>query len=349
MMTNNLDISPYLHADPDSDNIDPENTLNSCNYFTEDSLKSVCVGKNIKDFNSFTLFHLNVRSLPKHFETLTDYLTLLPLYLSIMGFTETWLNDSKASFYSMNGYDHLYHHRKDRPGGGVSLYVKNSIKYILREDLSIDIANTNSHVESIFIEVVNAPCFSGRTVIGCVYRPPNGNVNSFVDNLDKLLNSIEKEKKPCFILGDFNINLLHANSETFLNTLFANAFFPLISQATRITSSSKSIIDNIITNHTNKNGLSGILLTDISDHLPIFTVYHSNKIGQDITRVLLRNFKMSNVKKFENNLSSNQWNSTLSTYDLIKAYSSFNNEFFGIFNQSFPLEKQSIKPKIHKS
>ena len=159
----------------------------------------------------------------------------------------------------------------------------------------------------------------------------------------------QKEKKPCFILGDFNINLLHANSETFLNTLFANAFFPLISQTTRITSSSKSIIDNIITNHTNKNGLSGILLTDISDHLPIFTVYHSNEIGQDITRVLLRNFKMSNVKKFENNLSSNQWNSTLSTYDLTKAYSSFNNEFFGIFNQSFQLEKQSIKPKIHKS
>ena len=91
-----------------------------------------------------------------------------------MGFTETWLNDSKASFYSMNGYDHLYHHRKDRPGGGVSLYVKNDIKYILREDLSIDIANTNSHCESIFIEVVNALCFSGHTVIGCVYRPPNG-------------------------------------------------------------------------------------------------------------------------------------------------------------------------------
>ena len=163
------------------------------------------------------------------------------------------------------------------------------------------------------------------------------------------MKSIEKEKRLCFILGDFNINLLHDNSEKFVNTSFANAFFPLVSQATRITSSSKSIIDNIITNHTNKNGLSGILLIDISDHLPIFTVYHSNEIGQDITRVLLRNFKMSNVKKFENNLSSNQWNSTLSTYDLIKAYSSFNNEFFGIFNQSFPLEKQSIKPKIHKS
>lgn len=64
---------------------------------------------------------------------------------------------------------------------------------------------------------------------------PNGNVNSFVNNLDKLLNSIEKERKPCFILGDFNINLLHTISEKFVHTLFANAFHPLISQATRIT------------------------------------------------------------------------------------------------------------------
>ena len=54
-----------------------------------------------------------------------------------MGFNETWLNDSKVSSYSINGYDHLYHHRKYRPGGGVSLYVKNYIKYILRQDLLI--------------------------------------------------------------------------------------------------------------------------------------------------------------------------------------------------------------------
>lgn len=58
---------------------------------------------------------------------------------------------------------------------------------------------------------------------------------------------------------------------------------------------------------------------------------------------------MSNIKKFEENLSVNKWDSTLSTYDLIKAYSSFSNEFFGIFDESFPFEEQSIKPKTHKS
>lgn len=176
--------------------------------------------KYVRNLNSFTLFHLNFKSMAKHFESLTDYFASLPSYFSVVGLTETWLNDFKVSLYSINGYNHLFSHRKGRAGGGVSLFVKASIRYTLWQHLVIGHSNTDSYVEFIFIQLVRAPCFPGHAVIGSVYRLLSCNVNSFVH--DELLNTIEKDHKPCVLLGDFKIHLLQHNSEKCMHRLFTN-------------------------------------------------------------------------------------------------------------------------------
>ena len=67
-------------------------------------------------------------------------------------------------------------------------------------------------------------------------------------------------KKGCYIMGDFNIDLLkyqqHSNTNDFLNTMFSHSFLPVINR----------YIQN---NHSITNGL---LFTDISDHLLIFSI-----------------------------------------------------------------------------
>ena len=50
--------------------------------------------------------------------------------------------------------------------------------------------------------------------------------------------------------------------------------YPLISKPTRITSSTATLIENIFTNNLEQSMSSGILYTDLSDHLPIFQVTH---------------------------------------------------------------------------
>ena len=70
--------------------------------------------------------------------------------------------------------------------------------------------------------------------------------------LNSLLEKISKEQKSVFLLGDFNINLMNYNvhnpTDEFLDSLVSNSFLPYILQPTRISSHSKTLIDNIFPN-----------------------------------------------------------------------------------------------------
>ena len=109
------------------------------------------------------------------------------------------------------------------------------------------------------------------TNVGCIYRAPNTDIPDFIDELEVILNFTKNQKM--YICGDFNIDLLkcgnHQNSDDFVNKLFSYGFFPLINTPTRVTGSTATLIDNIYTNEMSVNIEPGILINDISDHLPI--------------------------------------------------------------------------------
>ena len=70
--------------------------------------------------------------------------------------------------------------------------------------------------------------------------------------LNQIFETVFKERKEDFFLGDFNINLLNYNDHQptngFLDSLASNTFIPYILLPTRITSHSKTLIDNIFSN-----------------------------------------------------------------------------------------------------
>ena len=72
-----------------------------------------------------------------------------------------------------------------------------------------------------------------------------------------------------------NVNLLnyneHNQTNEFLDSLASNSFIPLILQPTRITNHSNTLIDNIFSNVTHPDRISGNLTATISDHLPQFS------------------------------------------------------------------------------
>ena len=55
-----------------------------------------------------------------------------------------------------------------------------------------------------------------------------------------------------FIMGDFNVNLLNAetneNNNVFLNLMYSHSFYPLITKPTRISTTSATLNDNICSN-----------------------------------------------------------------------------------------------------
>ena len=112
------------------------------------------------------------------------------------------------------------------------------------------------------------------TIIGCVYKPPNADINLCTTYMDSLLAKVNKEKKLCYIAGDFNIDLLkfdeHLPTADFVNCIFSHSFLPTINKPTRVTEKTATLIDNIFTNVDLKNSMSSILYADISDHYPVF-------------------------------------------------------------------------------
>ncbi len=59
-------------------------------------------------------------------------------------------------------------------------------------------------------------------------------------------------------------------TDEFINTMYS------ITRPSRITSHCATLIDNIFTNDIENNTMSRLLINDISDRLPVFTVYNSN-------------------------------------------------------------------------
>ena len=76
--------------------------------------------------------------------------------------------------------------------------------------------------------------------------------------------------------GDWNINLLKINEKShffdFLDLMFNNGFGPKITLPTRIETQSAILIDNIFCKSSSCtiDSTSGIIFTEISDHLPYF-------------------------------------------------------------------------------
>ena len=68
----------------------------------------------------------------------------------------------------------------------------------------------------------------------------------------------------------------HKQSNEFFNIMSSHSFRPLIEVPTRITSTTSTLIDNIFTNSLSSRNCSGLFVTDMSDHLPIFVIFDWN-------------------------------------------------------------------------
>ena len=90
-----------------------------------------------------------------------------------------------------------------------------------------------------------------------------------------------KDKRNIFLAGDFNINSLDYSWTTivrdFFNLAFQNSIFPVINRPTRVTKTSATIIDHILTNSIIDSPLhSGIVKTDIINHFDVFCLPKTN-------------------------------------------------------------------------
>ena len=83
-----------------------------------------------------SFLHCNARSLPKNYENVNTLLSSLQFNCSIIGISETWLNNKSPPLFALNGYKEIRKDRAHGRGGGVLMYISNSLSFKPRNDLS---------------------------------------------------------------------------------------------------------------------------------------------------------------------------------------------------------------------
>ncbi len=190
---------------------------------------------------------------------------------------ETFLNDNNAPLYNIPGYSFCYRNRIGSTRGGVALYVRDDLKFKLRDDIAI---NVDGEFESIFVEISGQGISS--TIVGEIYRIPNTNEIVSIERYQTILNRIASLKLDTIIASDLNFDLLkvqdHKNTLDLFNSFISCGVLPTILRPTRICHTTSTLIDNIFTNIVNNPSkmYSCIIQTDISDHLPVLLT-----IGRD--------------------------------------------------------------------
>ena len=125
--------------------------------------------------------------------------------------------------------------------------------------------------EGIFLYRYNY--YEKNIVVGEIYRIPISNAALSLEYYDKIVSEIRDNA----IIGtDQNFDLLklisHNATTKLLNHFMTHSFLPTINKQTKITHHCATLTDNIYVKIIERSNhlFSGVLLSDISDHLPVF-------------------------------------------------------------------------------
>ena len=234
--------------------------------------------------------------------------------IQIIAINETKLDPSYSTQLSrINGF---LHERKDRmsSGGGVSIYIKDSIKCKLQNDIP------DCNLELISVEIL--PPKAKSYFLVAWYRPPSDPVESF-NKLDQILSLLDKEEKEVILLGDTNCDLtvkegiaLDSNAKHLTDIYDLFTYKQLITEPPRVTPNSSSIIDHIATTSPKNIVKSGVFPISLSDHFMVYCVRKfEGGVLKDHKMIRTRRMKKFNKQMFLMDVASINWVKALGKTD----------------------------------
>ena len=290
-----------------------------------------------------SIFNNNARSLLNSIEQYKYLFQLLKqdhnFSFDIIAFEETWLDKNNENLAHIPQYTPIFKHRTPCRGGGIAIFVKDDLRFSIRNDLNVPDHLLNLF-DIVFIEVV---VNSQVVIIAILYRSPSFNsIPQMQEFIEQTVGIINRERKQFILLGDFNINLLSYNKsrETtlFLDSLISLNLIPKITLPTRITQNSATIIDHV---YSNMNNISaGTLITDITDHYSNIVTVNTNqeKLGTVPKYISYRPVNDSNLIKFRNALSNVDWSLVYNSEDPNEAYRIFLSIYKSVMDQTIPMK-----------
>ena len=290
------------------------------------------------------IVHQNVRGL---FNNLLGLQELIERHraVDILTVSETHIVDDRYDdnehFYKIPGYVFINRNRKHGLGGGVAMYIKESIDWVRRDDLE------NDSIECIWLEVFvkNSKSF----LLATCYRPPDGSnylPPDLNDNLNEMLGVCIRESKEIIMLGDFNVNFLKKNEHTAFKELFRrHGFKQIIKKPTRTTNESSTLIDIIMTNHPQVISKHCVYPSSIGDHDMVGCVRKLNHLKYSPRTVFSRNYSTYDPAAMNEDFKNVNWCSIYMSRNVNTAVKLFNEIVKGNFDRHAPEAARRVRGK----
>ena len=312
---------------------------------------------------------LNIRSIHNKIATIRDHELKHYSKFSVLCFNETCCSVDTLPFggteLELEGFYPPIIQRPSRTsgrGGGLCIYINTALcsdnDFRVLENLSDHSDPANG--EFLFVEIDRKR--NKNIIIGNMYRSPSFPPGPFIDNLGQKLDTLKRYKnKNIVLVSDSNIDLLKHDSFEPANQLVdlyaEHGFIPTISRPTHITEHSATLIDHIFVNNCEAITKSGIITTDVSDHLAPYvnllidsTVL--NKAKNNSTTRSNENFRQmseENLANFKTQISGADWGFINRCDSADTKFELFESKYREIYDNCFPMKcKLKKKRKFEK-
>ena len=269
---------------------------------------------------------------------------LLNNNIDILVITESWLReDVENKFVSSKNYiisrqdrATLNHYNITKRGGGICIYVHDSIPFSQVDIPGYNINNANLEMHTLKLNLKNLrPIF-----ITAIYRPPAGLIEAFNNHMVDLLEDMSQTRKyDVFVGGDFNIDYTKCspNRKVLKDLEYRFGLSQLITERTRPLYSD-SIIDLIYTNNPDVSK-SGTLNYNISDHLPTYVIRKKIKIKPTTSEFSGRTYQNYSREILRAKLQDVVWDEVYDEHDPNLAWDAFVCILLPVLDNICPIRK----------
>lgn len=268
--------------------IENNRILKTCEYYSDHKFNELCSSFSS---NTFSIISLNIDGFKANFDKFRIFNQSINHKISCFALCESNVTQADSQHFYLDGYnkfvqDKIKIHETERfkqKGSGLVLYLDT-----IYNDASIATSFSTCTVDAEILTVR----FTSKThthYILTVYRPPRStreSVNKFIEILGSIVQQINEQHKnhKIHIAGDFNLNVLNPSSDyvsQYLDCIFSNGLFPIISRPTHFMGRNPTCIDHILTNQINDVISSGVIMYNISHHMPTFSINSVDDISDD--------------------------------------------------------------------
>ena len=228
--------------------------------------------------------------------------------IDILCITETWLKPSIDDMYvNIENYSIFRSDRRDeKRGGGCCIYVK-SCYQAMEINKNAQINNEDQQgIEDIWIKVQVKKMES--IIVGALYKNKTNIGHAYTE---KALQYFSTMKKKMYLFGDLNENQIEEANGKKINSKLKSILkrlnlHQIIDEPTRITESTKTIIDLIITNDKN-SVLSKEVKPSIADHLKTQCTINLLKTRLKPRKIIFRQQKNYSAEAFQQELINSEY------------------------------------------